>query len=117
MPNSYDTEVNFLYKVNSFIKFIKQFLIFDVMRLFKIIFWVLWRVWFYVVMGIPIIIMFPLLFISILKETWYPYFFRIARIWAKIILFGMGFYYKIEKEQDVESGKKLHVDCQSHIDD
>jgi 1-acyl-sn-glycerol-3-phosphate acyltransferase len=85
--------------------FRKQFLIFDAMRVFKLIFWVLWRVWFYVVMGIPIIIMFPLLFVSILKETWYPYFFRLARIWAKVILFGMGFYYKIEKEQDIEFGK------------
>ena len=75
------------------------------MRLFKIIFWCVWRVWFYVLMAIPIIIMFPLLFISILKETWYPYFFKMARIWAKVILFGMGFYYKIEKEQNIETGK------------
>lgn len=83
------------------------------MRLFKIIFWVLWRVWFYVVMAVPIIIMFPLLFVSILKETWYPYFFRLARIWAKVILFGMGFYYKIEKEQDIES-KKSYMFIANH---
>lgn len=75
------------------------------MRLFKIIFWCVWRVWFYVLMAIPIIIMFPLLFISILKETWYPYFFKMARIWAKVILFGMGFYYKIEKEQEIKHNK------------
>jgi 1-acyl-sn-glycerol-3-phosphate acyltransferase len=71
------------------------------MKLFKIVFWVLWRIWFYIVMGVPIIIMFPLLFISILKETWYPYFFKLARIWAKIILFGMGFYRKIEIKQEI----------------
>jgi 1-acyl-sn-glycerol-3-phosphate acyltransferase len=66
------------------------------MKLFKIIFWVLWRIWFYVLMALPILIMFPLLVISILKETWYPYFFKLARVWAKVILFGMGFYYKVE---------------------
>jgi 1-acyl-sn-glycerol-3-phosphate acyltransferase len=71
------------------------------MKLFKLVFWTLWRIWFYIVMGVPIIIMFPLLFISILKETWYPYFFRLARIWAKIILFCMGFYRRIEIQEQI----------------
>ncbi len=75
------------------------------MRGIKIIFWVIWRVWFYVLMAIPILIMFPFLLASILTESGYPYFFKMARIWAKIILFGMGFYYKIEKEKELEPGK------------
>lgn len=75
------------------------------MRFFKIIFWVLWRIWFYIMLGLPIIIMLPFLVVSILKEKWYPYFFVMARIWAKVILFGMGFYYKIEREQELEPGK------------
>lgn len=75
------------------------------MRIFKVFFWVLWRIWFYFLMGLPIIIMFPFLVISILKEKWYPYFFVMARIWAKVILFGMGFYYKVEREQELEEGK------------
>ena len=75
------------------------------MRIFKVIFWILWRIWFYILMGIPILVMFPFLVISILKEKWYPYFFIMARIWAKVILFGSGFYYKIETEQKPEKGK------------
>lgn len=75
------------------------------MRFLKIIFWILWRIWFYILMAVPILMMFPFLVISILKEEWYPYFFVMARIWAKFILFGMGFYYKVEKEQVPESGK------------
>src|SRR6476620_9652011 len=75
------------------------------MRLFKIIFWILWRVWFYVVMGAIIIVLFPLLFISILREEWYPFFFKLARIWAKGVLFGSGFYYRIEREQEPIPGK------------
>jgi 1-acyl-sn-glycerol-3-phosphate acyltransferase len=75
------------------------------MRALKIIFWVLWRVWFYVVMAIPILIMFPFLVASILTESGYPYFFKMARIWAKFILFGMGFQYKTEKNQELESHK------------
>jgi 1-acyl-sn-glycerol-3-phosphate acyltransferase len=75
------------------------------MKLFKIIFWCLWRVWFYILMIVPIIVMFPILFVSLLKETWYPCFFKIARFWAKFVLFGMGFYYKIEAEQEIIPGK------------
>lgn len=83
------------------------------MKLFKIIFWCLWRVWFYIMMGLPIIIMFPFLFVSILKESWYPYFFKLARIWAKAILFGMGFYYRIEKEQEIVP-KKSYMFIANH---
>jgi 1-acyl-sn-glycerol-3-phosphate acyltransferase len=75
------------------------------MKLVKSIFWLLWRIWFYIMMGIPIIIMFPFLVVSILKEKWYPYFFIMARIWAKAILIGTGFYYKIEREQELEPNK------------
>lgn len=75
------------------------------MKILKILFWILWRIWFYILIGILIAIMFPLLIISILKEEWYPFFFRLARFWGKAILFGMGFYIKVEKEQESEPGK------------
>ncbi len=75
------------------------------MKGIKIIFWVLWRVWFYVLMTIPILLMLPFLVLSILTERGYPYFFKMARIWARIILFGMGFYCKIEREQQLEKDK------------
>ncbi|MDQ6469920.1 lysophospholipid acyltransferase family protein [Flavobacterium sp. LHD-80] len=69
------------------------------MKIFKIVFWVLWRIWFYVLMAIPILIMLPFLLISIISESGYPYFFKMARIWSKFILYGMGFYYKVKREQ------------------
>ena len=75
------------------------------MKILKIIFWTLWRIWFYILLGLPILIMLPFLVISILKEKWYPYYFIMARIWAKVILLGMGFHYKVEKEQLPEAGK------------
>ncbi|KGO92651.1 lysophospholipid acyltransferase family protein [Flavobacterium subsaxonicum] len=75
------------------------------MKAVKYILWALWRVWFYILMGVPIIVLSPILVISIISEKTYPLFFFIARIWAKIILFGMGFYYTIEREQQIEKGK------------
>jgi 1-acyl-sn-glycerol-3-phosphate acyltransferase len=79
------------------------------MKGIKIVFWVLWRIWFYVLMAIPILIMLPFLLISIVSERGYPYFFKMARIWAKFILFGMGFYYKIERDQLMEPHKSYMI--------
>lgn len=75
------------------------------MKIFKYIFWILYRIWFYILVGLPILIMFPILLISISKESWYPFFFKIARVWAKVILIGMGFAYFIEREQTPEKNK------------
>ena len=75
------------------------------MKLLKYIFWVFYRIWFYILVALPIIILFPILIISILKETWYPFFFKIARLWAKFILIGMGFHYIIEREQTPDYSK------------
>lgn len=75
------------------------------MKIFKYPFWILYRIWFYILVAIPILILFPILLISISKESWYPYFFKIARFWAKFILVGMGFRWRIETEQMPEKSK------------
>jgi len=75
------------------------------MKIFKKIFWVLYRIWFYILVTLPILILFPILIISILKESWYPYFFKLARIWARFILIGMGFKVKIENQQTLQKNK------------
>ncbi|MBK0369653.1 lysophospholipid acyltransferase family protein [Flavobacterium agrisoli] len=79
------------------------------MKIFKIAFWLLWRIWFYILMAIPIVVMLPFLLLSIATESGYPYFFKMARIWAKFILFGMGFYYKVEKEQALQKGQSYMI--------
>jgi 1-acyl-sn-glycerol-3-phosphate acyltransferase len=56
-------------------------------------------------LALPLLIMGPIMFLFLLKEKWYPYFFVLARIWAKFALFGTGFYYKIDREQKFEANK------------
>ncbi len=75
------------------------------MKIFAYPFWLLYRIWFYILVALPIIILFPFLIISIAREQWYPYFFKLARLWSKIILIGMGFIWKIEREQTPEKDK------------
>lgn len=86
---------------------------FGQMKLLKSLFWILWRIWFYLMMGVPIILMLPFLLLSIAKENWYPYFFVMARIWAKFILFSCGFYYRIDAEQEIDP-KKSYMFVANH---
>lgn len=50
-------------------------------------------------------VMSPVLIISILRQEWYPYFFKLARIWATLILFGMGFRPIIRREEQWKKGQ------------
>lgn len=75
------------------------------MKLIKYPLWIIYRVWFYVLVGLTIVVLFPLLFVSILKSSWYPFFFRLARVWSKCILIGMGFYWRVKWTQKLEKGQ------------
>lgn len=65
----------------------------------------LYRIWFYILVALPIVVLFPVLLISIAKESWYPFFFKLARIWATFILWGMGFIPVIKKEVTYQKGQ------------
>jgi len=67
---------------------------------------VLYRIWFYILVALPIVFFFPFLLFFTLKEEWYPQFFWMARnLWAKPILYGMACPPKIFREQQIEYGK------------
>ncbi|RIV72829.1 lysophospholipid acyltransferase family protein [Flagellimonas aequoris] len=67
---------------------------------------VLYRVWFYVLVTIPILLFFPFLLLLTFSESTYPQFFWTARnLWARPILYGMGCFPKIVREQRMVRGK------------
>src|SRR5690554_3480131 len=74
------------------------------MKVLQYIFTSLYRVWFYVVIAAVTIILFPFLLISILKHSWYPFFFKVARIWSGAIIYGIGCYPIIKREIDYKKG-------------
>lgn len=75
------------------------------MKFLKVALQFLYRLWFYILLGVPILVMFPVLLLSISKEKWYPFFIKVARVWAKVILFGMGFNISVKREQQLEKRK------------
>ena len=65
----------------------------------------LYRIWFYVLAVVPIFLCFPFLLFFTASERWYPQFFWMARnIWANTILYGMGWFPKISRQQRMERG-------------
>lgn len=67
---------------------------------------VFYRVWFYILVALPILIFFPFLLLFASREVWYPHFFWMARnIWAIPILYGMGCLPRVVYEQHLVPGK------------
>ena len=76
------------------------------MKLLKYPFVLIWRIWFYVLMLCTIILLSPLFLILTSSDRYYHQFFWLVRnVWANVILYGMGFYPVIEREQEIERGK------------
>ncbi len=75
-------------------------------RLLKKIGYTVYRIWFYILVALPILLFFPFLLLSTLSEKWYPQFFWMARnLWAMPILYGMGCPPKVFYEQKIEKGE------------
>lgn len=65
----------------------------------------IWRIWFYLLVIVPIIVLLPALLITTSKEKWYKYTYSIGRLWSKIVLYGMGFYPKIIYNAKLQQGE------------
>ena len=79
---------------------------------------ILWRIWFYILMAIPIIVFFPFLLLFTSRTRFYPQFFMIARWWAYFILYGMGFFPKIRRERKFVKGESyMLVDYHTSMTD
>ena len=79
----------------------------------------LWRIWFYLLTGIPVPFLFPILAIALLFPKGYTFVFWVARnIWAPIILGGSGFYTKIRYAKPLPKGTSyvLVANHTSYID-
>ncbi len=66
----------------------------------------LYRIWFYILVALPIFLFFPLLVAFTISEKTYRQFFWLARnIWANVILYGMGCPPYIFREEKMKRGQ------------
>ena len=57
----------------------------------------LYRIWFYVLVALPILVFFPFLLVTTLSQRTYHQFYWLARnVWAKTILFGLGCFPRVQ---------------------
>lgn len=75
------------------------------MRYIKIPFLLLWRAWFYILMIFTILLMVPFLLVLTTKESYYPTFWKMMRVWSYILVYGMGFHIKREMISTIDRNK------------
>ena len=83
------------------------------MKFLKNSFIFFWRIWFYCWVLFTIVPIFPLLFVLLAREKWYPIFFKIARAWGRTILFVMGFKIEITGLDKIDKHKS-YLFCPNH---
>ncbi|WP_456424148.1 lysophospholipid acyltransferase family protein [Lutibacter sp.] len=83
------------------------------MKIFKYLFYIVWRSWFLGWVILTMIPIFPVLIIVTSSEKLYPAFFKIARAWANTILFVMGFKIELKEDQVLEKDKSF-IFCPNH---
>ena len=66
----------------------------------------IWRIWFYILVALPMVVFLPFLVLFTISEKTYAQFFWLAReVWANTILYGMGCPPKIRYDQGFEKGR------------
>lgn len=83
------------------------------MKYLKIPFLLIWRIWFYILIGVTIILMIPFLLILTSKDSYYPTFWKMIRVWAKLLLYGMGFRLNVTADEVLNSNKS-YMFCPNH---
>lgn len=83
------------------------------MKYLKIPFWLIWRLWFYLLVIFMIILLSPFLLFFTSDVKYYNQFWKVARVWAYSVFYGMGFRLKVVKEQEIEKGKS-YMFCANH---
>lgn len=82
-------------------------------RILKIPFLFLWRAWFYVLIFSTLILLSPIFLILTSKESYYPTFWKFIRVWCWFLIYAMGFYVKMEREEKLDSSQS-YMFCANH---
>jgi len=83
------------------------------MKLFKNILRVIWRIWFYVLFAVSLLVMFPFLLVFASDEKYYPIFWRFVRVLSKTLIYGTGFRIDKTVAQQIDRNKS-YMFCPNH---
>jgi 1-acyl-sn-glycerol-3-phosphate acyltransferase len=83
------------------------------MKLFKNILRVIWRIWFYILFAISLLIMVPFFLVLTSDEKYYPIFWKFVRVLSKVLIYGTGFRIDKTIEQKIDRNKS-YMFCPNH---
>ena len=83
------------------------------MKIIKIPFLLIWRMWFYILMIGTVLLMAPFLLVLTAKESYYPAFWKIVRAWSYVLVYGMGFNIKKQIDQELDRNQS-YMFCPNH---
>ena len=83
------------------------------MKLFKNILRVIWRIWFYILFTISLLIMVPFFLVLTSDEKYYPIFWKFVRVLSKVLVYGTGFRIDKTIEQKIDRNKS-YMFCPNH---
>ena len=82
------------------------------MKILKNILRLIWRIWFGIIAGLPIIIFSPLIYLSIALD-WQKLFTWLKHIWGTWVTFVMGFMVKMDKQAEIDP-KQSYIIISNH---
>jgi 1-acyl-sn-glycerol-3-phosphate acyltransferase len=83
------------------------------MKTLKILFLLIWRLWFYILLFVFLLLFFPFLLFFSFHEKQYHVFWRFARIISKTLIYGMGFRLNLQSDQKIDLDKS-YMYCPNH---
>ncbi len=83
------------------------------MKIIKIPFLLIWRMWFYILMIGTVLLMAPFLLVLTAKESYYPAFWKLVRAWSYVLVYGMGFNIKKQIDQELDRNQS-YIFCPNH---
>jgi 1-acyl-sn-glycerol-3-phosphate acyltransferase len=73
----------------------------------------IWCGWFFLSGFLSFLPLYPLFLIFLSREAWFPYAFRLKKVWAHWIIFSTGIFYTIRYESKLDR-KQAYVICPNH---
>jgi 1-acyl-sn-glycerol-3-phosphate acyltransferase len=72
----------------------------------------IWRCWYYILAGLFVMPLFPILYVLALRDAWFSGFAFFAKIWSRFLVHGMGFGINVTYESEIPKGQ--YIVCPNH---
>jgi len=73
----------------------------------------LWKYFFFLNFAITFLILFPLFYVFLSREKWFPYVRKLKWVWGNLIVLDAGIFYSVKTEKKLHK-KEVYMFCANH---